>query len=44
MQSLGSSMTAAGGIGIAKMISKQLHKAADAPGAVAGGPPPAHGK
>ena len=28
MQSLGSSMTAAGGIGIAKMISKQLHKAA----------------
>ena len=44
MQSLGSSMTAAGGIGIAKMISKQLHKAADAPAAVAGGPPPAHGK
>jgi Rod binding domain-containing protein len=44
MQSLGSSMTAAGGIGIAKMISKQLHKAADAPGAVADGPPPAHGK
>jgi Rod binding domain-containing protein len=39
MQSLGSSMTAAGGIGIAKMISKQLHKAADAPGAVAGGTP-----
>jgi Rod binding domain-containing protein len=36
MQSLGSAMTAAGGIGIAKMISKQLHKAegmgaADAP-------------
>lgn len=30
MQSLGSSMTAAGGIGIAKMISKQLHKAEDA--------------
>ncbi len=27
MQSLGSAMTAAGGIGIAKMISKQLHKA-----------------
>jgi len=26
MQSLGASMTAAGGIGIAKMISKQLHK------------------
>ena len=35
MQSLGNSMTAAGGIGIAKMISKQLHKAADSPGAVA---------
>ena len=30
MQSLGTSMTAAGGIGIAKMISKQLHKAEDA--------------
>ena len=30
MQSLGTSMTAAGGIGIAKMISKQLHKAQDA--------------
>jgi Rod binding domain-containing protein len=30
MQSLGSSMTAAGGIGIAKMISRQLHKAEDA--------------
>jgi Rod binding domain-containing protein len=29
MQSLGTSMTAAGGIGIAKMISKQLHKADD---------------
>ena len=27
MQSLGSSMTAAGGIGIAKMISQALHKA-----------------
>src|ERR1700749_538452 len=27
MQSLGASMTAAGGIGIAKMISRQLHKA-----------------
>jgi Rod binding domain-containing protein len=27
MQSLGESMTASGGIGIAKMISKQLHKA-----------------
>lgn len=30
MQSLGTSMTASGGIGIAKMISKQLHKAEDA--------------
>jgi len=30
MQSMGTSMTAAGGIGIAKMISKQLHKAQDA--------------
>ena len=33
MQSLGSSMTAAGGIGIAKMVAKQLHKVADAPSA-----------
>jgi len=30
MQSLGNSMTAAGGIGIAKVISAQLHKAEDA--------------
>jgi Rod binding domain-containing protein len=30
MQSLGTSMTNSGGIGIAKMISKQLHKAEDA--------------
>lgn len=30
MQSLGRSMTAAGGIGIAKMISTQLHRAEDA--------------
>jgi Rod binding domain-containing protein len=30
MQSLGTSMTASGGIGIAKMISKSLHKAEDA--------------
>lgn len=30
MQSLGASMTAAGGIGIAKMISQQLHKAEEA--------------
>jgi Rod binding domain-containing protein len=28
-------MTAAGGIGIAKMIAKQLHKAADLQGAAA---------
>jgi Rod binding domain-containing protein len=33
MQSLGTSMTAAGGIGITRMISKQLHKAADPPAA-----------
>jgi len=31
VQSLGNSMTAAGGIGIARMISTQLHKAADLP-------------
>jgi Rod binding domain-containing protein len=31
MQALGTSMTAAGGIGIAKMISKQLHKTDEAP-------------
>jgi Rod binding domain-containing protein len=30
MQSLGSSLTASGGIGIAKMVSKSLHKAEDA--------------
>jgi Rod binding domain-containing protein len=30
MQSLGTSMTNSGGIGIAKMIAKQLHKAQDA--------------
>jgi Rod binding domain-containing protein len=42
MQSLGSSMAAAGGIGIAKMIAKQLHKA-DAVGAAgAGKPHPPH--
>jgi Rod binding domain-containing protein len=44
MQSLGSSMTAAGGIGIAKMIAKQLHKAADLQGAAAARTPPAHGE
>jgi Rod binding domain-containing protein len=42
MQSLGSSMTAAGGIGIARMIAKQLHKAADLQGAAAARMPPAH--
>lgn len=30
MQSLGTSMTASGGVGIAKMISNSLHKAEDA--------------
>jgi Rod binding domain-containing protein len=35
-------MTAAGGIGIAKMIAKQLHKAADAQPAVATKASPAH--
>jgi Rod binding domain-containing protein len=30
MQSLGASLTASGGIGIAKMIAKSLHKAEDA--------------
>ena len=30
MQSLGASLTASGGIGIAKMIAKNLHKAEDA--------------
>ena len=42
MQSLGTSMTAVGGIGIAKMISKQLHKAADVEAAGAARTPPAH--
>ncbi len=42
MQSLGSSMTAAGGIGIAKMISKELHKAADSQAAVPPMTLPAH--
>jgi Rod binding domain-containing protein len=40
MQSLGTSMTAAGGIGIARMIARQLHKAADLEGAAK--VPPAH--
>jgi Rod binding domain-containing protein len=38
MQSLGSAMTAAGGIGIAKMISTNLHKAADGQAAAAESP------
>ena len=42
MQSLGTSMTAAGGIGIAKLISKELHKAADLQGAVATRTPSGH--
>jgi Rod binding domain-containing protein len=42
MQSLGSTMTAAGGIGIAKMIAQQLHKAADAQAVAATGVPAAH--
>jgi Rod binding domain-containing protein len=37
MQSMGASMTDAGGIGIAKMISKSLHKAEDARVAKAAG-------
>ena len=41
MQSLGNSMTAAGGIGIAKMIAKQLHKAADVAGSGCSRDPPA---
>ncbi len=41
MQSLGNSMTAAGGIGIAKMIAKQLHKTADKEVAGAAKPSPA---
>ena len=42
MQSLGTSMTASGGIGIARMISKQLHKAEDARVALAATLHPAH--
>ena len=44
MQSLGNSMTAAGGIGIAKMLAKQLHKAADLQAAAAATDPQAHNK
>jgi len=42
MQSLGAAMTNSGGIGIAKMISKQLHKAQDAEDAKAASAAPAH--
>jgi len=42
MQSLGAAMTNSGGIGIAKMISKQLHKAQDAADAKAESAAPAH--
>jgi Rod binding domain-containing protein len=44
MQSLGTSMTASGGIGIAKMISTQLHKAEDARVAIAATAPHARAK
>jgi Rod binding domain-containing protein len=43
MQSLGNSMTAAGGIGIARILAKQLHKAADLQAAAATNPQ-AHNK
>lgn len=42
MQALGTSMTAAGGIGIAKMVSKSLHKAEDARAAPTAIPPKIH--
>ena len=44
MQSLGASLTASGGIGIAKMIAKSLHKADDArvEGEAKTHPAPAH--
>ena len=42
MQSLGEAMTAAGGIGIAKLIARQLHKAADIKGVAADRTLPAH--
>ena len=42
MQSLGTSMTASGGIGLAKMISIHLHKAEDARVALAAKLHPAH--
>jgi Rod binding domain-containing protein len=44
MQSLGTSMTASGGIGIAKMISKQLHRTEDARIADAANTGPPHTK
>ena len=44
MQQMGSALTAAGGIGIAKMISKQLHKAEDARVASASGDHPPKGE
>ena len=42
MQALGSSMTAAGGIGIARMVSKNLHKAEDERVARGASPPALH--
>ncbi len=44
MQSLGTSMTAAGGIGIAKMISTHLHKVADTRVVVAANANPAQNR
>jgi Rod binding domain-containing protein len=44
MRSLGDAMTAAGGIGIAKMIAKHLHKAADGQAPATAGTLPAHPK
>ena len=44
MQQLGGAMTAGGGIGIARMISKQLHKADEAETAAAAKSPPAQNK
>jgi Rod binding domain-containing protein len=44
MQSLGASLTASGGIGIAKMIAKSLHKAEDARVALAAKTDPAPAK
>jgi Rod binding domain-containing protein len=44
MRSLGDAMTAAGGIGIAKMIAKNLHKAADARAPATARTLPAHTK